>query len=233
MKIFLIITAFILLIGLLRIGELYTQLARYKVYWNKYNQQTLAHPKTNGIRYYALGDSAAQGIGASSPKKGYTNLIAEFLSSTRTRPIEFINLSKSGATVDDAINEQLPILKSLGVEKDAVVTVEIGANDMANFNPEKFEQSMDKFMSELPKQTVISDIPSFAGGRFSDREKSVLEANKIIVRLSDKHSLRRALLYDRVATNHGISTLASDFFHPSNKGYRENWAPAFIEQLRN
>lgn len=233
MKIFLIITAFVLLIGLLRIGELYTQLARYKVYWNRHNQQTLAHPKTNSIRYYALGDSAAQGIGASSPKKGYTNLVANYLSDTSARPIEFINLSKSGATVEDALNEQIPILKSLGVGNDAVVTVEIGANDMAEFDPKKFEQSMDKFMSELPKQTIISDIPSFAGGRFSEREKSVLEANEIVVRLSDKYGLKRAALYDKVASNHGLLTVGADFFHPSNKGYRENWAPAFIERLKN
>ncbi len=233
MKIFLGLVALILLIFVLRLGELYTQLARYRTFWNKHNQEVLRNSDGKGIRYYALGDSAAQGIGATSPQKGYPGLIAKSLGERRSERIELINLSKSGAKINDALREQIPIMKSLGVSKDTIITVEIGANDISQFDKVKFERDMNELMSKLPEQTVISDLPSFQGGRFSKNEKSVLEANEIIVRLSDKYGLKRAQLYDRVANNHGLSTLSADLFHPSNSGYANNWAPAFLEQLKN
>lgn len=231
MKIIIGIIAIVVLIGLLQVGELYSQLARYKTYWNRQNQQTLASSTTENIRYYALGDSAAQGIGATSPTKSYPSLVANDLAANSDNRIDLINLSKSGAKIRDAIDAQVPVMQSQGVQKNTIVTIDIGANDILSFDPVIFEKEMDELMAMLPKQTVISDMPSFAGTRFSSHEKSVLEANEIIVRLSDKHDLRRAALFDRVSANHGVSTLAIDFFHPSNKGYRENWAPAFLEAL--
>lgn len=220
-----------MLAAILRTGELYTQLARYRTYWHKHNQTILSNGRAENIRYYALGDSAAMGIGATSPAKSYPVLVGKVVEERQVRNVELINLSKSGATVSDALREQIPVVESLGVSKDAVITVEIGANDMPNFDAEKFEKEMNELMGRLPKQTIISDIPSFAGSRLSRYERNVLEANEIIVRLADKHGLKRALLYDRVASNHGFSTFSVDVFHPSNRGYKENWAPAFIEQL--
>lgn len=221
----------VVLIGLLRIGELYTQLARYRAYWHRHNQITLSSSRVENIRYYALGDSAAQGVGATSPSRSYPVLVAKEVEKSQGKTVELINLSKSGATVKDAITEQLPVMKSLGVTDDTIVTIEIGANDVKTFEPAKFEREMNDLMSQLPKQTIIADIPSFAGSINKKYERNVLEANEIVRRLVDTHGLKRALLYDRVAANHGLSIFAADLFHPSNKGYRENWAPAFIEQL--
>lgn len=233
MKILLGIIAFVFLIFALRLGELYSQIARYRTYWNKQNQNILRNSNENGIRYYALGDSTAQGIGATSPQKGYPSLIAKSLSEQKSESIQLINLSKSGGKIEDVSRDQIPIMKSLGVEKNTIVTVEIGANDIFGFDKVKFENEMDQLLKNLPKQTVISDLPSFQGGRFAKHEKSVLEANEIIVRLCDKYGLKRAQLYDRVANNHGLSTIVADLFHPSNSGYADNWAPAFLEQLNN
>jgi acyl-CoA thioesterase I len=225
------LVAIIVLIAVFRLGELYTQLARYKTYWLENNKQVIANSKPDSIRYYALGDSAAQAVGATSPKKGYVSLIAKELENRSKKDVELINLSKSGAKVADVTRDQLPIMNSLGVKESSVVTIEIGANDMLTYDETKFEREMDELMSKLPKQTIISDVPSFAGSRFAKYEKNILSANKILVRLSDKHNLKRALLYDKLTENHGWQTFAADIFHPSNKGYRENWAPAFIEQL--
>lgn len=231
MKIIIWLVAIVVLIILLRLGELYTQLARYKVYWNTHNQQTLANSRSENIRYYGLGDSAAQGVGATSPQKGYVGLIAKSLNEKNSQPVELINLSKSGAKIADVTRDQLPIMESLGVKSNAVVTVEIGANDILSFQSERFEREMNELMGKLPKQTIISDIPTFKGGRFAKYEPNVLAANQIIIRLSDQHGLKRAKLFDKINANHGVTTFAADMFHPSNRGYRENWAPAFLDQL--
>lgn len=221
----------ILIIVLLRLGELATQVMRYQAYWHRNNQEVLSRSRVENVRYYVLGDSTGQGIGATKPQNSYPFLVAQDLTLSAGGVVELINLSKSGAKIADVTASQLPVMESLGVDKDTVVTIEIGANNMREFDKAEFEREMDELMGRLPKQTIISDIPSFAGGRHAGLEKNVLEANEILVRLTDKHGLKRAALYDRVAANHGRSTLAADRFHPSDKGYRENWAPAFIEQL--
>lgn len=219
-----------LVIVLLKFGELATQTARYHGFWQRHNQETLSSSRVESVRYYALGDSTAQGIGASSPTNSYPMLVADVLSE-KHGDVELINLSKSGAKVNDVLTEQVPVMKSLGVKENSVVTVSVGANDMASFDKVKFEKDMDELMQQLPKQTIVADIPSFAGGRNAKLERNVLEANEILVRLSDKHGLKRALLYDKTSSNQGFRMVAIDRFHPSNKGYRENWAPAFVEQL--
>lgn len=230
MKWLISLVAILLVIILLKFGELATQSARYHGFWQRHNQETLANSRVESVRYYALGDSTAQGIGASSPKNSYPMLVAEAINEKHGN-VELVNLSKSGAKVNDVLAEQVPVMKSLGVKENSVVTVSVGANDMASFDKAKFEKDMDELMKQLPEQTIIADVPSFSGGRNAKLERNVLEANEILVRLSDKYGLKRALLYDRTSSNQNFKMVAIDRFHPSDKGYRENWAPVFIEQL--
>ncbi|MHB8274889.1 MAG: hypothetical protein ACYDC9_09005 [Dermatophilaceae bacterium] len=63
--------------------------------------------------YVTLGGSAAQGVGASSPRRGYVSLVAEQLSRSTGRPVRVINLSRSGARVRDVVDEQQPRLAGM------------------------------------------------------------------------------------------------------------------------
>lgn len=220
-----IVTVVLVLLFALSLFELWTQLARYKNYWDRQNQVSVT---AGSLQYVALGDSTAQGIGATHPAKGYVGLIANNLSEERGKPVHTVNLSKSGAKIRDVLDRQLPELNTLQPD---VITIEIGANDMINFEPQKFEQEMDQLMERLPKQAVMSDIPYFGGSRFKSKQSDVEAANKIMYRLATKHGIKLALLHQKVKQNSGIHTLASDLFHPSNAGYRENWAPVFLDRL--
>ncbi|HEX5797987.1 MAG TPA: hypothetical protein VFX79_01410 [Candidatus Saccharimonadales bacterium] len=106
MKIFLAILFVILVFFAARLGELYTQLARYQKYWTSSNLEDI---NKHDFVYVALGDSAAQGIGASTPLKGYVGLIAEELQKGREKDVKVINLSKSGAKIADVLQAQLPL----------------------------------------------------------------------------------------------------------------------------
>ena len=211
-----------------RLGELYTQLARYQKYWLKSN---LVPVDPDDFVYVALGDSAAQGVGASEPLKGYAGLIADELQKQEEKQVKLINLSKSGAKVADVAQTQLPLYEQFKLKNKHVITIEIGANDILSFDPEKFKSEMNELMSRLPEGTVISDIPSFAGSRYAKYESRVLEANGIINQLAARHGFNPAQLHKRVAENHGLRTFAADFFHPSDYGYRTNWLPAFMERI--
>lgn len=228
MKILLAILFVVTVFFAARLGELYTQLARYQKYWNNSNLRSIHQ---EDFVYVALGDSAAQGIGASSPIKGYVGLIADELQEKTKNKVKVINLSRSGAKVADIIEGQLPIYDKLGLKNDHIVTVDVGANDIINFDKDKFENEMSELMSKLPKHAIISDAPSFAGSRYAKYEPRVLEANAIINRLAAKYNFKPAELHKRVASNHGFRTFAADLFHPSDYGYRNNWLPAFMERI--
>lgn len=224
MKLLLILIAVFaasLLIGLL---GLYSQIPRYQKYWNKQAAQLATD---DALVYVALGDSTAQGVGASSPRSGYVGRVAEALAQKHGRPVHVINLSKSGARLSDCLRDQLPSLKHIHAD---VVTIEIGANDMGNLDKATFENDMDELMTRLPKQTVISDVPYFGGGRKRSLEPNVLAASLIINNLAAKHGLRVAPLHQVTKERDSVWTMSMDFLHPSNLGYR-NWFHAFWQIL--
>lgn len=227
-------TVVIILIGsvllvLISVGELYSQLGRYTRYWQSVN----ASADKDGFVYVAFGNSAAQGVGATKPQNGYVGLVAKALSEEIGEPVQTINLSKSGAKVADVLNTQYPAYEKLKLAKTPVITVEIGANDMLSFDEKKFSSEMDQLLGKLPKTAVVSDIPYFGGTRFSKVQPQVEIANSVMRKLAKKHGLRLVPLHDKVRSNTGLSTLAIDIFHPSNKAYRENWAPTFLAGIRS
>lgn len=218
-----IMIATLLVLESLALVVLYRQLAGNKTYWQERSAQPIPD---NAIRYVALGDSAAQGVGAMKPEKGYVGLIAAALEKKFDRPVHVTNLSVSGAKIQDVIDAQLPLLEKLNLPPDATITIEVGANDMSSYNGPQFSLEMDELMSRLPSQTIISDLPYFGGGRARSLEPSVIKANKAIVRIAAKYNLRLAALHQVTKENENIRVFAADFFHPSNQGYR-NWYTAF------
>lgn len=208
--------------------ELSTQVGRYKNYWQRNNSRPV---NPSDILYVALGDSTAQGIGASHPDKSYPGVIKANLAEKEGQPVHLVNLSKSGAKIKDVLTTQLPAMQKLGINEKTVITIEIGANDIAKFEPAKFESEMDELMSKLPAQTVISDIPYFGDGRLHNKEPDVQAANTIMYKLAAKHGFELAPLHAKMKRNGGIKTFAADWFHPSNYAYRENWAPVFLEKI--
>lgn len=208
--------------------ELRTQAGRYQAYWTRRNKQPAMQHE---LVYIALGDSTAQGIGASKPEKSYPGLITAEMEKKTNRPVRLINLSKSGAKLDDVLQRQLPELKKCSMNEKTVITMEAGANDMGSFDLAKFENQMDEIMSKLPKQAVISDIPYFGGGIRRSLEPNVIKANEIMRRLAKKHDFKLADLHAKTKDNSGLRTFAVDLFHPSDYGYKANWAPAFMERI--
>ena len=226
MKIFIIILIVAIAAYLLSLIDMYTQLARYKNYWLRNNEKVVV---TKPI-YFALGDSAAQGVGATHPSRSYPGVIQQGMNENG-RDVQLVNLSKSGAKVRDVIDTQLPELERYPVDPNAVVTIEIGANDMVSFEPKKFEADMDELMTKLPSQTLISDIPYFGQSRLKNKQPNVVEANKIMYKLAQKHGYKLVPLHEKMEKNGGIRTFAPDWFHPSNYAYRENWAAVFLERI--
>lgn len=226
MWILLVIVAGVVLLESISLLMLKRNVEGYKNYWLAQNQKPF---KQDSITYIALGDSAAQGLGASRPDKGYVGLIAAQMAKTANEPIRVINLSESGAKIQDVTDKQLPQLEDIPTE-NTIITLEIGANEMRMFDEQSFRADMESLMSGLPAQTVVAEVPYFGGGRFRKYEPNVPIANGIIHELAARYGLRVAPLYQITKSRDNLLVNASDFFHPSDRGYR-NWYEAFRQAL--
>lgn len=201
---------------LIGLAYLWYGLKTYPAYWQGRANQP------GEFLYVALGDSAAQSVGASKPANGYVGLIAANIEKTTGKKVRVINLSRSGATLADALRDQTPQLNNYRAD---LVTAEIGANDMKNYNPETFRRQYEQFLQALPPgKSVVSDTPYF-GGR-PNHNRNARDANITIKQLAAQYQVPRAKLFDSLSRRQSPLIYASDFFHPNNRGYQV-WHDAF------
>ena len=185
------------------------------------------HKRDGELLYVAIGDSTAQGIGASRPGRSYVGELAKHIRTHTGRTVRVANLGVSGSTVRGALIDQLPKLRKL--EPD-IVTVSIGANNMADFNAEKFESDLRRLFDGLPAHAIVADLPSFY---FLPAEKLVRIGNAIVRAVAAEHGHTVVPLHARMKRQGpwGVSTqFAGDLFHPNDRGYRV-WASAFLPEI--
>jgi acyl-CoA thioesterase I len=176
------------------------------------------------LLYIAIGDSAAQGIGASRPGRSYVGAVAAHIRATTGRTVKVVNLGISGATVGIALAKELRHLAKLDPD---IVTVSIGANDIPSFDAARFERELDELLGQVPSHAIVADLPTFY---FLPAERVVKGANLILRTVAAKHGLRVAPLHERMRRQGlwGVTTqFAGDLFHPNDRGYRV-WASAFL-----
>lgn len=186
------------------------------------------------IVYIAIGDSAAQGIGASRPARSYVGVLAKRMERWSGRTVRVINLSVSGAVLGSALEKQLPRLLRIRPEvvDASVLTVSIGANDIAAWDEPRFEREVDILFSQLPPHAIVADLPSFY---FLPGERRAQAANRILRSTAEKYGLRVVDLHDTMRREgvRGVTTqFAGDLFHPNDRGY-DVWANAFDDAVRD
>lgn len=190
---------------------------RYRAYWSHVQREP------GGLVYVALGDSTAQGIGASGPDRGYVGVLADRMRASTGRPVQVVNLSRSGARVADVVVDQLPRLAGLAPD---VVTVAVGANDVKRYDRARFRRDVDALLAGLPPGTFVADVPWFMHGAFG---RSSDEAAAYVAASAVARDLPVARLYQATRERGWgamLSDFAPDWFHPNDRGHRV-WADAF------
>lgn len=203
--------------------QLASSKGRYATYWK--HRATMP----GDFIYLALGDSAAQGLGASKAERGYVGLLAGQLELQTGQHIRVINLSVSGATLQDVLNNQLPQVKNYLPE---LITVEIGANDMPNYNAKRFREQYTQIAKSLPPGSVVATVPYF--GTLQKRNPNAVNANQIIIELARAYHFSLVDLYSLLEQRQSPTIYAADLFHPNDRGYRiwyEAFQPAVAETL--
>jgi len=211
-----IILLIILGIIFVQLYFLKNSISSYKKYWQARVQ------KQGNLTLVVLGDSAAQGIGASKPEQGYVGQLASKIELASSKKVRVVNLSVSGAHVQDVIDTQLPQLSKYNAD---IVIVEVGGNDVANaFSATRFEEQYETLAKALPKETIIANIPYF-GGRIRKNSEAII-ASAIIAQLAEKHYLTLVDLQGETKKNDSWLNYSIDLFHPNYRGYTI-WQNAF------
>ena len=195
-------------------------------YW----QQRAAEPApANALVYVALGDSVAQGLGATSPDKGYVGLVATAMAQQTGRPVQVINLSVTGAKLSDVIAGQLPAFAKL---KPDIVTLDIGANDAhTSVDGADFKRDYVTIMAALPAdRTVVADLPAFG---YRNDHGFIATWNPFVQAQIASHDLKLAPVNAYLTPRkYDPRIYGADLFHPDNYGYRAAWFEAFWPQIK-
>ncbi|RTE50894.1 GDSL-type esterase/lipase family protein [Actinobaculum sp. 352] len=187
--------------------------------------------------YVALGDSAAQGLGADRLEDGYVPRIAAGLQRATGRPVALLNISLSGGTAASVLGTQLPQLAGLTIGSAAlrpdIVTLDIGGNDVgvAGLTPEDFGNAMDQIARALPQPSFIADIPTFKPLRTQER------ASQLSAELTRAAKAHGCSVIELEALSNSFSVWeymtkyhAADMFHPNTPWY-QRWSQMFMDAI--
>jgi lysophospholipase L1-like esterase len=197
------------------------QVALYALAWDRSNLAALAPGAASaGPLWVVLGDSTAQGIGASAFDKGYVGQLQSILEERSGKTWRVLNLSKSGARAADVLAVQLPRLEALGALPD-LVTCAVGTNDIVHRTSlDRVERELREIASRLPAGSVVATLPPLSTERVATLNEIVRSA-----------AAEAGLVVADVNAHTGppwTGKLAADHFHPADLGYAD-WAAAFAE----
>lgn len=190
--------------------------------------------------YVALGDSVAEGIGATNLSKSYTSVIYSYLRKKHKR-VEFHNFSRIHAPSSWVLKEQIE--KAVTLKPD-LITLSIGANDMRTVNmPWKFREDLQKIIAVLQENTdatiVINSIPDFSHTQAipfvfkSVARFLITQYNNVI----ESVARDRGVMYVDLFQTSGVfahvypELTGEDGFHPSDLGHAL-WAQSILGELR-
>lgn len=203
------------------VGTVRQQSGPYAAAWRRANAAALG---ADGPLWVAVGDSMSQGIGATAPERGWVGQLAEHLAAAGT-PHRVVNLSVTGARVQDALDHELPALRELvamGQVPD-LVTVVIGSNDVVSprLRPgltERFAQLLDGLLVEPLVEPLDGHPPRLVVANLPNPHR---EARRVEALLRGHEGAGRLTVADMRA--HGPRSwrgkLAADRFHPNDAGY--------------
>lgn len=194
------------------------------------------------LRYVALGDSSAVGVGAR--QGGYVEHLFQRL--RRARPgVGLLNLGVSGATSATVLAGQLPRATRA---QPHLVTLAVGINDLwRGVEPHQFESHLDQLARGLVAtgaSVVLGNLPDMSlapVARLATNfipialiAERIAAFNAAVARVVARHGVFGVDLHgpSRVELPNRPELFSADGFHPSDAGYQrmaEHFWPTLLE----
>ena len=199
-------------------SERRAQTEAFAAEWSQDNRVAAA---AEGPLWVALGDSTAQGIGASERSHGYVLEVLSRLRAQRNPEWQVVNLSRTGARVADVLGDQLTAMAQ--IRPAALVTCAIGANDLLPGRGRNLVASVQQLAEALPPGALLATLPQ---GLSKARAE---EVNQTIRAVAAARGLIVVDLWARTGPP-WKDKYAGDMFHPNDRGY-DDWVSAFCDAL--
>ena len=193
------------------------QVETYRADWERANAIA---GSGEGPLWLVLGDSAAQGVGASAYDRGYVGVVLQRLRASTGQPWRVVNLSRSGARTREVVDVQWPAGRPLGAD---LVTAVVGGNDALRSREAQWTVDAVDLCATLPAGSVVATV---ARGVL---ERKTRRVNDVLRREAAAHGLRVADLWAH--TGPPYQGLYADGFHPNDRGYLQ-WADALWAALK-
>ena len=214
-------------------------------------------PILDARTYVAIGASETLGVGAQEPEsQAWTSVLYR---TALPQSAVFFNLGEVGATVEQALQDELPVAVS---EQPDLVTVWLNTNDLIHgVSPAAYRAGLDQLLSALARAgaarvlvantPVLSDLPAYraclpnppAGAPTCAFTAGPVPAPADLDRLVGAYN---SAIAEVVARNHAVlvdlhcqggtatqhpAWVSADGFHPTAEGYAQI-AQAFMAALR-
>jgi acyl-CoA thioesterase-1 len=203
-------------------------------------ERWLPRDSTAPILYVALGDSTAQGIGASQPEAGYVSRLHQRLRELYPAA-RLNNLSANGATSADVLGEQLPQALAL---RPHLVTLSVGPNDLTSgVSVDQFQDNVDRILTALRETGAVVVInllpdlavtPRFRTSRWRDAvERTTAEYNRALEAVARRNGAQLVDLYlpSHQEVPRRPDLISADGYHPSDAGHGR-WAELMWAGIR-
>jgi lysophospholipase L1-like esterase len=190
-----------------------------------------AHAPPEPLRFVALGDSLTEGLGDRAPgggdaRRGWAGLLAASLPAPG-RPVDLVNLARSGARTTDTAGEQLAAARSLRPHVAALI---IGVNDTLRsaFDIARATRAMDTTLRALTEDGAVVltaclpdpgrmlRMPRALGCPLARRMRAL---NEVVHELSHRYGAVHAHLAEHPMVG-DREAWSVDRLHPSELGHR-------------
>lgn len=191
--------------------------------------------------FVAIGDSAAEGVGATDHTRSYTGIIYSMIKEQFPKT-EYHNFARFGASSKEVIDEQLK--QTIEMNPD-LITISVGANDInQKVLPKKFASQLRHIIETLQKEThakiVINNMPDFTKSHGLSRMHRTISSlvisryNKVIEKVASEYDVFFVDLYthSKVYAKFYPEVIADDKFHPSDFGHAL-WANTIMTAIAN
>ena len=190
------------------VREVQAQVDPWATAWEEHNRAAVAG---EGPWWLVLGDSMAQGVGASTYDGGWPGRVRELV--PRTAALRMVNLSVYGAGVADVVGQQLPAAERITAEQGApaLVTCVIGSNDLiGRARRAGLPASLAAMLEALPVGSVVASQPQGRPGTAG--------FNTLLDEVASRRGLRVADFRPPGAVD-WRGGIGRDLFHPNDRGY--------------
>jgi len=185
----------------------FEQVETYAEAWRLANDEAL---RRTGPLWVVLGDSAAQGVGASAYDNGWVGLVHRRLGPEW----RVLNLSVSGARTRAVVEEQWPQVGDLAAD---LLTAVVGGNDAMHTRERQWLCDVDALVEAMPVGAVVSTTSRGVFERKTSRVNAHLRA------AAQQKGLLVADIWAR--TGPPYKGRYADGLHPNDRGYVP-WADA-------